>query len=172
MFTKKVIEFSDFAHDLVNRLTKQLKANENDVKFLWKRGNDLLFARNLADQRVQLCWEVLRTHVSANADKKDLSLVHPDNAEVLFSDIWLAETKYSIASARLSSLLMYISIFIGGFLTFRLGQVNEECNKQLKKIFSLGKDLESKRLGLVTRAAGHNCFLNMLYLFNIFLFFF
>eukprot|EP01035_Chromulina_nebulosa_P028058 gene28058-36972_t len=77
-------------HDLVSRLTKQLKANENDMKFLWKRGNDLLFARNLADQRSQLCWEVLRSHIHnnnksnavSNAAKKDLSaLVPPEAAE-------------------------------------------------------------------------------------------
>ena len=33
-------------------------------------------------------------------------------------------------------------------------QVNAECNKQLRKIFSLGKDLEAKRRGFVARAAG------------------
>jgi hypothetical protein len=63
------------------------------MKFLWKRGNDLLFARNLADQRSQLCWEVLRSHMQnnhhskvnavSNAEKKDLStLVPPEAAEV------------------------------------------------------------------------------------------
>jgi len=140
MCSKKFNDFADFIQDLVNRLTKQLKANENDVKFLWKRGNDLLFSRNLADQRVQRCWEILRTHSTATSRTEALSSslsTDGNHSDVLYSDIWLAETKYSIASARLL-------------------QVNEECNKQLKKIFSLGKDLESKRLGIVTRASGEH----------------
>lgn len=148
MCSKKLNDFADFTEDIVNRLSKQLKANENDVKFLWKRGNDILFARNLADQRVQHCWDILKSHASGLDEQKTAknsspSSSHPSTStsteapnDVLYSDIWLAETKYSIASARLL-------------------QVNEECNKQLKKIFSLGKGLESKRIGLITRAAGN-----------------
>ena len=45
-------------------------------------------------------------------------------------------------------------IYVCTYVCMYVCQVNAECNKQLRKIFSLGKDLEAKRRGFVARAAG------------------
>ena len=57
---KKMNEFSDSVTTTINSFLKQIKLQENDIKFLWKRGNELIIARCLADVRVQRCWELVK----------------------------------------------------------------------------------------------------------------
>lgn len=110
---------------ILGNFNTQLKAIESDTLFLWKRGENLFFALELANRRVQVIWTEMQSARSTVGAGTSLCKSR--------KDAWLVEMKYNVALTR------YYQLF-------------DECNVQFHQIFELSKSVEKRRIALIAQS--------------------
>jgi hypothetical protein len=83
--SSKFQEESNHVDNLIKNVTIQVEAIEREFRSLWAKGDRLLFAVRLSDQRARKNYDAFNSRFTPNGDTTDL---------------WLLEVRYSVAASR------------------------------------------------------------------------